>query len=200
MKVRKGFVSNSSTSSYICDVCGEELTGRDLCLSEAEMSECQGNHVFCDSHVEYNIEDYITREYLIKELESSKYESDKELMEKLKGMSDSEYKENFDELSEDEEYISELIRYEVPSIACPVCQLKVLCIPEEVAYLAKTSGISKTEVFEAIHEKNKRRKKLHDDEYIEHVNKAKGVTSKDTLKEVQGKFPSNEDFFKFING
>jgi len=39
MKIRQGFVSNSSSSSFTCDVCGEEVSGYDVCLSEAEMSE-----------------------------------------------------------------------------------------------------------------------------------------------------------------
>jgi hypothetical protein len=30
MKIRKGFVSNSSTSSFTCDVCGVEQMGQDI--------------------------------------------------------------------------------------------------------------------------------------------------------------------------
>lgn len=50
MKVRIGFVSNSSSSSFVCDVCGEEQSGWDMCLSEAEMSECVNGHTFCNDH------------------------------------------------------------------------------------------------------------------------------------------------------
>jgi len=51
MKIRTGFVSNSSSSSFVCEVCGEEYSGFDAGLLEAEMSECERGHVFCDSHM-----------------------------------------------------------------------------------------------------------------------------------------------------
>jgi len=50
MKVRKFFVSNSSSSSFVCDVCGEDYTSWDACLSEAEMFECEYGHTICESH------------------------------------------------------------------------------------------------------------------------------------------------------
>jgi len=51
MKIRTGFVSNSSSSSFVCDSCGEKQIGMDLVLSEAGMVRCVNNHVFCESHV-----------------------------------------------------------------------------------------------------------------------------------------------------
>ena len=51
MKIRKGFVSNSSSSSFICDVCGEAVSGMDMSLDEAEMYECENGHIFCRDHV-----------------------------------------------------------------------------------------------------------------------------------------------------
>lgn len=35
MKFRKSFVTNSSSSSYICEYCGKEASGWDMSLSEA---------------------------------------------------------------------------------------------------------------------------------------------------------------------
>jgi hypothetical protein len=51
MKIRKGFVSNSSSSSFICDVCGNIEAGWDMSLDEAYMVECTKGHTFCESHV-----------------------------------------------------------------------------------------------------------------------------------------------------
>ena len=45
-----GFVSNSSSSSFLCEVCGEIESGMDLCLGDIGYSECASGHVFCDSH------------------------------------------------------------------------------------------------------------------------------------------------------
>ena len=51
MKIRNGFVSNSSSSSFICDSCGFEACGMDMSLSDAEMTECTNGHTICDSHL-----------------------------------------------------------------------------------------------------------------------------------------------------
>lgn len=45
------FVTNSSTSSFICEVCGEVYSERDACLSDTEMIECKNYHVVCQSHL-----------------------------------------------------------------------------------------------------------------------------------------------------
>lgn len=51
MKFRTGFVSNSSSSSFTCLVCGSEQSGYDLCLTDAEMHSCVNDHYFCDHHL-----------------------------------------------------------------------------------------------------------------------------------------------------
>lgn len=44
MKRRYGFVSNSSSSSFLCSACGEIESGFDMGLSECEMFECEHGH------------------------------------------------------------------------------------------------------------------------------------------------------------
>ena len=51
MKIRTGFVSNSSSSSFTCNVCDNTQSGWDMCLSEACMVECRNGHVFCEDHL-----------------------------------------------------------------------------------------------------------------------------------------------------
>ena len=47
MKIRAGHVSNSSSSSFTCDVCGHTESGWDACLSDVGMYECMNGHTFC---------------------------------------------------------------------------------------------------------------------------------------------------------
>jgi len=51
MRIRRGFVSNSSSSSYICDITGEEASGWDMSLDEAEMYQCEMGHTFLEEYV-----------------------------------------------------------------------------------------------------------------------------------------------------
>ena len=46
MKTRLSLVSNSSTSSFICDVCGAVESGQDACLSDVGMIRCENGHDF----------------------------------------------------------------------------------------------------------------------------------------------------------
>ena len=51
MKIRTGFVSNSSTSSFVCDICGREETGMDLSLSDCDMYCCNFDHTMCEEEL-----------------------------------------------------------------------------------------------------------------------------------------------------
>lgn len=51
MKIRKGFVSNSSSSSFICEVCENIESERDADLGDLGMCECVNGHTMCQSCV-----------------------------------------------------------------------------------------------------------------------------------------------------
>lgn len=51
MKIRQGFVSNSSSSSFICLVSGQVESGMDLSLEDVGMMECVNDHCFNESYV-----------------------------------------------------------------------------------------------------------------------------------------------------
>lgn len=51
MKVRFGFVSNSSSSSFVCEICGHTETGYDASLEDVGFVQCEHAHIFCDEHV-----------------------------------------------------------------------------------------------------------------------------------------------------
>jgi len=141
MKVRHGFVSNSSTSSFLCDVCGDIQADRDLCLSDAEMRECINGHTFCDSHMlgEFDVDAMSFEEKKQILLNASSYYSDKA------GKVEADIEELFDSWKGD-------ARYEMPSTSCPLCQLDQ--VPDEMMfkYLFKTTNSSKEELTKQIRE------------------------------------------------
>ena len=69
MKIRSGFVSNSSSSSFICDVCNEDYTSYEASLEEAEMFKCENGHTVCTAHPGIEIEGEADYPYNV----SSKY-------------------------------------------------------------------------------------------------------------------------------
>ena len=57
MKKRFGFVSNSSSSSFICNLCEETFSGWDLCVTEVEHFRCENDHIFCEEELIGEIEE-----------------------------------------------------------------------------------------------------------------------------------------------
>jgi len=51
MKLRAGFVSNSSSSSYVCEVCDESFETWDEGISHFNLVMCEEyDHLFCEDH------------------------------------------------------------------------------------------------------------------------------------------------------
>ena len=59
MKFRSSFITNSSSSSYTCEYCGETYSGWDLSLTEAEMVECVNGHILCETHLDKDLLDKV---------------------------------------------------------------------------------------------------------------------------------------------
>lgn len=93
MKIRNGFVSNSSSSSFICDVSGCVESGMNASLSDFEMSRCINGHTFYD---QYRVGDQ---------------EADCE------GMTDEEREAKADEWGNDWDH------YDMPEKYCPICTM-----------------------------------------------------------------------------
>lgn len=51
MKIRNGFVSNSSSSSFICEICGADESGYNMTYEDACMVSCQNGHLICREHL-----------------------------------------------------------------------------------------------------------------------------------------------------
>lgn len=198
-KIRNGFVSNSSSSSFVCDLCGYETSGWDMCLSEAEMFECENGHTLCDEHMLEPTQEWLN-EYIYKIKEICQV-SDEEFNEWIKERQidlNNVAKDDIIELDHEFGY-DESFRYDVPECLCPLCNFEELCMEDAMAYLLKTTSYTTGEVFEYVKSINKRRKKIRPHEYVEYVCGKLGITTTELLKEIEEKFEgSYRKFRKFI--
>jgi len=129
MKIRQGFVSNSSTSSFVCAACGGLEAGRDMCINDFEMFCCENHHYIHESCAGWpNLEP--PEEYVRSYME--KYHSGDNITEEQ--LADLKY-----------EYL-----YEIPHMLCPVCNFKKLSAKDELAYYRYKLGTTKEKTLEEI--------------------------------------------------
>ena len=133
MKIRNGFVSNSSSSSFICEISGHERSGYDLCLEDAGMIECQNGHTFCDSYATEFDFDYDTE---LTEDEVKQIIKDKNLPE----LSEKSFDDFFSSLGE--------WRYQYPTEWCPICGFKHLT--DSMARRILLSGSSEEQILDQL--------------------------------------------------
>jgi len=129
MKIRSGFVSNSSSSSFTCNVCGATESGYDVSLNDVGMFECIKGHVVCDSH-QINVE--VTVDMMKETLKTYEkrrtWKTPEEMEEELKRI------DELDDSTVESEYDD--VKYEgVSSCLCPICQLKRMNKHDALAYL-----------------------------------------------------------------
>ena len=135
MKIRQGFVSNSSSSSFTCDVCGEECSGMDIGLEEAEMMECVNGHCFCDSHMGKKIDESEIEKMRKFLLATTDNEGE---VKEIKSWND----DTIYEQAEEDGYFDDE-RYEISADICPICNFTNYHDYEACRYLMKKIGLSK---------------------------------------------------------
>lgn len=182
MKYRKDFVTNSSSSSYVCECCGATESGWDMGLSEAGMVNCCNGHTICEN----DIAD-IGKEALIKKL-VSEFDfavgdiadwSERVLLETLLEQDDVRWGGLGEEF-------------------CPICQFSVYSETDMAKYLEKQYGVSRDEVFAEVKKLNKRRKKLYDSEYISAVCQRFNLNPVNIVAKWKKTFASYRDFKNYI--
>lgn len=194
MKFRKDFVTNSSSSSYVCEICGRSESGWDLGLSECEMMECVNGHIFCcDEALEMPTKEEMMK-MILENGWCNRWDS---------GIQDyRDYtEEEISAMDEDvifEQWITDGGYYEVPECMCPICQFIEYSEYDLSAYLLKEYGVSRDEVFAEIKQFNKRRKKLYENEYITYVCKEFNLNPTEIVAGWKEKFGTYKVFKDYL--
>lgn len=197
MKFRKDFVTNSSSSSYVCEICGRTESGWDMGLGECEMMECVNGHVFCcDEALEIPSKKEMIKMILEnewnKDVWTSRSDGYKDYTEdELLAMSE-------DDLFHD--FCSESGYYDVPECVCPICQFIEYSEYDLSAYLLKEYGVSRDEVFAEVKKLNKRRRKLYENEYITYVCKKFDLNPTEIVAGWKEKFGAYSKFKQCLRG
>lgn len=199
MKFRLDYVTNSSSSSYVCEICGRSECGMDIGLSDCEMYECINGHVFCcdeslemPSKVEM-IKYILENEYNVKSTYSwrdGRRYSTTISEEELEDMDD-------DTLFCD--YYNPEGHYGVPESMCPICQFIEYSEYDLSAYLLKEYGVSRDEAFVEVKKFNKRRKKLYENEYITYVCKKFDLNPTEIVAGWKERFGTYNKFYHWLH-
>lgn len=195
MKFRKDFVTNSSSSSYVCEICGRTESGWDIGLSECEMMECVNGHVFCcDEALEIP-----SKKEMIKMILENEWNKD------VWTLCSDGYKDYTEDellaMSEDDlfhDFCSESGYYDVPECVCPICQFIEYSEYDLSAYLLKEYSIPRDEVFTEVKKLNKRIRKLYENEYITYVCKKFDLNPTEIVAGWKERFNTYSEFSKWL--
>ena len=149
MKIRKGFVSNSSSSSFVCDVCGNVESGYDASASEVGFANCENGHEFCEDHIVRNLSDDQIRGLIKRIIESGDAGEDfsempeAEQFEEIRGVLENKYMNtnSFEEYGFD---------YELPEECCPICSMQHIPDSEVLTYILKSHEFTRQNMMEKI--------------------------------------------------
>ena len=130
MKIRNGFVSNSSSSSFVCQICGEKASGWDMCHRDAGMVSCKNGHTFCLDHL-----------VMADEFHDACRRGSEIDYDKWCDLSKDEQKD-WRKIGIPDDYQD----YEVPTDFCPICSFQKIDPEDVVAYMLKKHGVTRADV------------------------------------------------------
>jgi len=133
MKTRNGFVSNSSSSSFTCNICGENSSGMDMGLSEAGMQECINGHTICDCHertVKLSTQEKL--DFLIALVKKRTWRSAEDIQKDIAEL------QSYNESKIEDKYTDNLWDGG-PECRCPICMFEELDWEEALSYILKNN-------------------------------------------------------------
>ena len=153
MKVRLGFVSNSSSSSFMCDLSYQTEGGYDCSPSDVGMVSCENGHTFMEEFKlgdgDFDLKETVVQ--FVADNDENKW-SEKVTVEEAMQVMNDEGVTTLDEFIEvvkdnwDEDYGSD----GCPAAQCPICMMHDLPPHEMFAYLIKKMGKSRQTVVSEI--------------------------------------------------
>ena len=150
VKYRTGFVSNSSTSSYVCDICNKIFSGWDEGLEEFGLYSCRNGHTFCEEHAKEKI--HYTKERLIELFEKEKSWIGEEDMKDILATIERGDEDEIEEILV--EYL-ESGRCDVAPEQCPLCSLIEISDSDRIDYLMIRGGYDYGKLLKEIRERFK---------------------------------------------
>jgi len=170
---RKGWVGNSSTSSFVCSGCGNTAAGHNLCLADIDWTRCVNDHTLCydcqDSDLEAVYEEIFIGEF------------------------GEEYYDHPDFCDFEDHFL-----YGSPEATCPICRFELANEEDLRLYFVKTTDITEADVFAKVKKMNRRRRKLYDSEYVMHVVSTLDIDIAKLLVELKERFETYGAFLEWL--
>lgn len=133
MKIRIGFVSNSSSSSFTCDVTGETYSGMDMWLTDFGMVECEHGHIFFESYL-----DKVTVDPDARKKREQAY-----IAEQKEYYKDKDWGQDYT----DEDWLDDFENI-ISEAECPLCQFLYMNDKDMVSYLLSMLEKTREEAIE----------------------------------------------------
>lgn len=197
MKIRQGFVSNSSTTSFTCDVCGRTETYYDsVDHTYFDFFLCENGHGVCEEHrLDHNLTAREKRQRLLDYLKGR----DDDEFTRLYEIKDAAELDLFFECGNGEglwcEYVAENGESEE---FCPICQFVEVGNADFCKHLEKKTGITRDEIFAKVKAQNKRRRKLYDVEYVTLVCMQAGIDVSAELASLKAQYGTYKAFLESV--
>lgn len=131
MKIRNGFVSNSSSSSFICNICGRVESGYDVSYNDVGICQCAFGHTMCQDEVSEFVKSAKLEEAFEHYENEETEDEDGNPLEQYEGDWPCEFDTRF----------------------CPICQMHAIDRDDLLPLLLKTNGLTEKQFMADIKER-----------------------------------------------